>query len=94
MSGNKPFRMSKRESNITIAVGGDKSYMTKKIVWYELKRREWEPHPQQMVAAAMWICSLCSEVISGHSGIRKTLCERCGDDILQGKMKYVRDEKQ
>ena len=64
-----------------------------KIVWYELVRKEWTPDPQQFVTAAVWSCSLCSEVISGHSGGSKTLCERCGDDILQGKMKYVKDDK-
>lgn len=67
--------------------------MTEKIVWYELVKREWEPHPLSMVTAAMWYCSLCNEPIAGHSGGKhNTLCERCGDDITHGRMKYVKDK--
>ena len=66
--------------------------MTEKIVWYELVKKEWTPHPQQFVTAAMWICSLCNEAIAGDSGMPNTLCERCGDDIMQGRMKYVKDK--
>ena len=68
--------------------------MTEKIVWYELVKKEWTLDPQQMVTSAMWMCSLCNEAIAGHSGGNSTLCERCGDDILRGKIKYLRDDKQ
>ena len=64
-----------------------------KIEWYELVKKEWEVHPEQFVTAAMWMCSMCGEAISGHSGPGNgTLCVKCGDDIKSGKLKYNRGD--
>ena len=63
-----------------------------KIEYYELVKRKFIVQPHGLYTAAMWMCTMCGEAISGHSGPGNgELCVKCGDDILSGTMKYNRE---
>lgn len=66
-----------------------------KIVYYELVRRELTIHKNQLVSAAVRSCQLCGETISGMGGPggSQELCVSCGEEIMDGKIKYNRKEQ-
>lgn len=65
-----------------------------KIVYYDIVKREYKPHPLALVNASVWMCALCDTVIDGMGGQPNTLCEKCGDDIAHNRMKYKREREE
>ena len=64
------------------------------IVYYELVKRtisDTKNDKFRITTAAIWECPLCGEVIDGMGGPGNgELCQRCGEEILNGQLKYQR----
>jgi len=63
----------------------------KKTEYYELVKKSYEVHPEQLVTAAVRSCSLCNTMIDGMGGPGwGSICLPCGDDILHRRIVYDR----
>lgn len=61
-------------------------------VYYEMVKRVISYNPNAFATAAVWSCSLCNETIAGMGGPGNgEICEKCGNDILHGHLKYKRE---
>ena len=62
--------------------------MASEIEFYHLKRGTWRPGG--IATAAIWACALCDGVIAAMGGPGSgQLCVRCGEDIINGNVRYV-----